>query len=211
MGEGANPQLGWGVGGAGTTRAYASSPTRSRWITGRHSPTLAVQCKGDQLPVQLPDPQCGNPLEPGSAGDPILTMEPPGTAVRTAIPAGRARPSGPKLSVLSWGGYALTFRSCCSPQRRATPDQRSPNWAHVPSSIDHWPFAPGGCVSRESNRGHRATASRRRWPPVGSLRRQLNPRGVDPSGRPGAGEGQRPRRGQGPDPIVHVKAPAIRR
>ena len=33
-------------------------------------------------------------------GDPILTMEPPGTAVRTAVCAGEARPSGPKLSVL---------------------------------------------------------------------------------------------------------------
>jgi len=33
-------------------------------------------------------------------GDPILTMEPPGTAVRTAVSPGRARPSGTKLSAL---------------------------------------------------------------------------------------------------------------
>ena len=49
--------------------------------------------------------------------DPILTMEPPGTAVRNAISPARARPLVLKLSVLSWRGYALTFRSCCSPQR----------------------------------------------------------------------------------------------
>src|SRR5215217_3672157 len=41
-------------------------------------------------------------------GDPILTMEPPGTAVRTAVLAGHAGPSGPKLSVLFQRSYALT-------------------------------------------------------------------------------------------------------
>src|SRR5215203_5794444 len=40
-------------------------------------------------------------------GDPILTMEPPGTAVRTAIFAGRARPSEEKLSALSTHSYAF--------------------------------------------------------------------------------------------------------
>jgi hypothetical protein len=41
-------------------------------------------------------------------GDPILTMEPPGTAVRTAVSPGHARPSGPKLSVLFRRSYALS-------------------------------------------------------------------------------------------------------
>ena len=43
---------------------------------------------------------CGAPRRNRTA-DPILTMEPPGTAVRKIAFPGRARPSGPKLSVLS--------------------------------------------------------------------------------------------------------------
>jgi hypothetical protein len=42
-------------------------------------------------------------------GDPILTMEPPGTAVRNALSPGHARPSGPKLSVLFRRSYAFSF------------------------------------------------------------------------------------------------------
>jgi hypothetical protein len=53
------------------------------------------------------------PLGQPSASQPdpsaSLTMEPPGTAVQTAIFAGRARPSGPKSSVLIRRGYALAF------------------------------------------------------------------------------------------------------
>jgi len=45
-------------------------------------------------------------------GDPILTMEPPGTAVRTAVSPGHARPYVPKLSVLLRPSYALTFKPC---------------------------------------------------------------------------------------------------
>jgi hypothetical protein len=45
-------------------------------------------------------------------GDPILTMEPPGTAVQTAVSPGHARPSGPKLSVLLRQRYAFTTGSC---------------------------------------------------------------------------------------------------
>jgi hypothetical protein len=44
-------------------------------------------------------------------GDPILTMEPPGTAVRTAVSPGHARPSRPKLSVLFRRSYAFSFRT----------------------------------------------------------------------------------------------------
>src|SRR5215218_8840761 len=36
-------------------------------------------------------------------------MEPPGTAVRTAILAGHARPSGPKLSALSTRSYGFSY------------------------------------------------------------------------------------------------------
>jgi hypothetical protein len=39
----------------------------------------------------------------------FLTMEPPRTAVRTAVPAGHARPSGPKLSVLLRRSCAFSF------------------------------------------------------------------------------------------------------
>jgi hypothetical protein len=40
-------------------------------------------------------------------GDPILTMEPPGTAVRTTVSPGHAQPSRPKLSVLIRRSYAF--------------------------------------------------------------------------------------------------------
>src|SRR5512132_2968597 len=50
-------------------------------------------------------------------GDPILTMEPPGTAVRTAVSPRRARPSGPKLSVLLRRRYALTLKRLPAPYR----------------------------------------------------------------------------------------------
>jgi hypothetical protein len=42
--------------------------------------------------------------------DPILTMEPPGTAVRNPVSPGRARPSRPKLSVQSTCRYAFSWR-----------------------------------------------------------------------------------------------------
>jgi hypothetical protein len=44
---------------------------------------------------------CGGTPRRNRTGDPILTMEPPGTAVRTALSPGCGRPSGPKLWVLS--------------------------------------------------------------------------------------------------------------
>jgi hypothetical protein len=51
---------------------------------------------------------CGGAPRRNRTGDPILTMEPPGTAVRTAVPAGHARPSGSKLSVLFRLGYVFS-------------------------------------------------------------------------------------------------------
>ena len=50
---------------------------------------------------------CGAPRR-NRTGDPILTMEPPGTAVRAAVSPGHARPSGSKLSVLLRQSYALS-------------------------------------------------------------------------------------------------------
>ena len=55
---------------------------------------------------------CGGAPRRNRTGDPILTMEPPGTAVRTAVLPGRARPSGQKLSVLFRRSYALTLTPC---------------------------------------------------------------------------------------------------
>jgi hypothetical protein len=53
---------------------------------------------------RVKEPSRGHQLD----GDTILSMEPPGTAVRTAASPGRARPSGPKLSVLFPWSYAVT-------------------------------------------------------------------------------------------------------
>jgi hypothetical protein len=74
-------------------RTGMGSPSR-----GRRRPTgvCAVQCL------------CGAPRR-NRTGDPILTMEPPGTAVRTAVPPAHARPSGQKLTVLFRRSYVLSF------------------------------------------------------------------------------------------------------
>jgi hypothetical protein len=53
--------------------------------------------------------RCGAPRR-NRTGDPILTMEPPGTAVRTAVSPGHARPYRPKLSVLLRRSYAFTYQ-----------------------------------------------------------------------------------------------------
>jgi hypothetical protein len=67
------------------------------------------------------------------------------------------------------------FRSCCSPQRRAIPDQRSPNSAPCPFLDRSLAIRSVDGVSRGSSRGRRATTSRRRRPPGGSPRRQPQP------------------------------------
>jgi hypothetical protein len=59
--------------------------------------------------ISAGQPECGAPRR-NRTGDPILTMEPPGTAVRTAVSPGHAQPSGPKLSVLFQRSYAFSFR-----------------------------------------------------------------------------------------------------
>jgi hypothetical protein len=101
---------------------------------------------------------CGAPRR-NRTGDPILTMEPPGTAVRTAIPAGHARPSEPKLSVLFRRSYALTFKPCADRLAGvvATP---------VESPVDHPRDAAAGQLEHRCHRqgcpGHRR--SRLWWP-----------------------------------------------
>jgi hypothetical protein len=87
----------------------------------RHAPvqltpnakTIRAPCTTDPRIEQLTSlsagqPMCGAPRR-NRTGDPILTMEPPGTAVRNAVSPGHARPSGPKLSVLFRRSYALSF------------------------------------------------------------------------------------------------------
>ena len=82
-------------------------------------------------------------------GDPILTMEPPETAVRNAVSAGRVRPSGSKSSVLLRPSYAFTFVMVfvteASHPRPAVAER-----SHVPPSIDHWPLALVDGVGRKS-------------------------------------------------------------
>src|SRR5512133_1545605 len=61
---------------------------------------------------------CGAPRR-NRTGDPILTMEPPGTAVRNTVFAGHARPSRPKLSVLLRSSYALSSKPCADRSEQA--------------------------------------------------------------------------------------------
>ena len=63
--------------------------------------------------VSAGQPGCGAPRR-NRTGDPILTMEPPGTAVRTAASPGHAGPSGPKLSVLLPRSYASSSHNARS-------------------------------------------------------------------------------------------------
>jgi len=68
--------------------------------TGPPDTELTSVCAGQ--------PWCGAPRR-NRTGDPILTMEPPGTAVRTAVSPAHARPSGPRLSVVFRRSYAFSF------------------------------------------------------------------------------------------------------
>jgi hypothetical protein len=80
-----------------TPDAKTTSIARS---TGPRCRTASV-CAGQSL--------CGAPRR-NRTGDPILTMESPGTAVRNPVFPGHARPSGAKLSVLLPRSYAFTDR-----------------------------------------------------------------------------------------------------
>ena len=149
---------------------------------------------------------CGAPRR-NRTGDPILTMEPPGTAVRTAVPPGHARPSGPKLWVLLRRRDALTFRYAL--RERKTPQPAHRTRSVLPSTIDCslWRKASvGGAVRVIGPQAHRSISR-----PEDGRAVDLDARQRDPSFRPHAGKGQGPRRGQGPDPVLHVPAPPIRR
>ena len=102
---------------------------------------------------------CGAPRR-NRTGDPILTMEPPGTAVRTAVSAGHARPSGPKLSVLFRPSYAFTPVTAGCRWSRPSSRPTIANSARLP--IDHLPLALGRTPQRSSeyngSSGQKATA-----------------------------------------------------
>jgi hypothetical protein len=78
------------------------TPTSFACSTGTPDAELTSISAGQRL--------CGAPRR-NRTGDPILTMEPSGTAVRNPVSPGRARPSGPKLSVLFRRSYAFS-RPC---------------------------------------------------------------------------------------------------
>jgi hypothetical protein len=91
--------------------------------------------------------QCGAPRR-NRTGDPILTMEPLGTAVRNAVSPGRARPSSPKLSVLLRQSYALTLAPCAD-RRWRKPSSRwrcqgIANSAYLPAPLIICPSLLGG-------------------------------------------------------------------
>jgi hypothetical protein len=75
-------------------------------------------------------------------GDPILTMEPPGTAVRNAVSPGHARPSRPKLSVLFRSSYALCQALCRSLLLEQASTVRDRQLIAI-LPIDHIPLALG--------------------------------------------------------------------
>ena len=144
---------------------------------------------------------------PESTGDPILTMKPPGTAVRTAVTAGRARPLGPKLWVLLRRRDALTFRPRCS-SAKDSPNQLI-GQGRFPFRDRLLALAEG--ISRRSSTGHWPTGAPRHQPPRGRPRRR--PRRETAGSLVPATRGQRlgAPAGAGADPVVHVPAPAIRR
>src|SRR5215218_1620598 len=80
-------------------------PLANRWQLAVLLPPGLRQAGSSTRPELLV--LCGAPRR-NRTGDPILTMEPPGTAVRTAVSLGRARPWGPKLSVHSTRSYGFS-------------------------------------------------------------------------------------------------------
>ena len=92
---------------------------------------------------------CGAPRR-NRTGDPILTMEPPGTAVRKLVSAGRARPSVPKLSVLFRRSYAFSGHLPIVPGA-----QHDRSWSHSPDrdgpvvrQPDPWSSRPSGAIQQ---------------------------------------------------------------
>jgi hypothetical protein len=87
--------------------------SRNAYLHGMCSPSSTRPPDRKLTSVSAGHSLCGAPRR-NRTGDPILTMEPPGTAVRSAVSPGRARPSWPKLSVLFRLSYAF---SNCTPTR----------------------------------------------------------------------------------------------
>jgi hypothetical protein len=132
-------------------------------------------------------PGCGAPRR-NRTGDPILTMEPPGTAVRTALSPGRARPSGPKLWVLPRRRDALTFGS------RSSRERQQSRRAHRTASLsfhDRPSFLRMLSV-RGAERVIDPQAHRGLGRPEDGRAVYLEVSGRDPSFRPHAGEGHGP-------------------
>jgi Wax ester synthase-like Acyl-CoA acyltransferase domain len=109
-----------------TRELLAEAPTPETSLDRMVGPgrTLALirttldQVKEIAYTTRTPDEPAGRHRTRRIAPGFSLTMEPPGTAVRTAVLAGHARPSGSKLSVLLRSGYAFTSWSCAG--RRGT-------------------------------------------------------------------------------------------
>jgi hypothetical protein len=114
---------------------------------------------------------------PESNRRPILTMEPPRTAVRMLVSPGHARPKGPKLSVLFRGSYAL-------PQAMHWPSRRShkPRWR---PRAQHLSQSTPGSIQRLPRWGPLVGSAH----PIVSLLRPaqaIAPRTMDRRGRAGA-------------------------
>jgi hypothetical protein len=82
-----------------------------------HRDVLFIRCTATDRPCEatIDGPTWSDGVSSLSwkrARRPILTMEPPGTAVRTTVSPGHARPSAPKLSVLFRRSYALSSKAC---------------------------------------------------------------------------------------------------
>jgi hypothetical protein len=82
-----------------TARSHPNKGIALWTVDASSNPTTTSVCAGQG--------RCGAPRR-NRTGDPILTMEPPGTAVRTGVSPAQARPSGPKLSVHSTRSYGFS-------------------------------------------------------------------------------------------------------
>jgi hypothetical protein len=177
---------------------------RSTWLwhgdgTRAESASLAMRQAG--RPARPGLLVCGGAPRRNRPGDPILTMEPSGTAVRTTLSPGHARPYRPKLSVLFRQSYALTLAPC--PDRRwRSHHSRSKDrqLSYLPASLILIPFPLGGGsavlgvergIGQEGHGGVGRPQDR-----SGVNRNTRRPDPSSPSSRPGTDEGQCPDAGR---------------
>jgi hypothetical protein len=146
----------------------------------RTHPQVKIPARGGKLPgtyqgrrgpcplrgaVTAQGPSRAAHLHPSgvAAGHEPLTMEPPGTAVRTTIPAGNARPSGSKLSVLLRPSYVLC-RDGRQAQLLADPKTDDDAYTGRPSlGRDLFPRDRAGLVAAAETWRQRCSSSRS-WP-----------------------------------------------